>query len=63
MSFLGCIDHLMQGPRLAELLESVYASNAVIHMLNDKAGTRALLGRECALCTPGIKCIWYSVAN
>ena len=34
----------MQGPGLAELFETVYASNAVIHMLNDKAVTRALRG-------------------
>ena len=32
----------MQGPGLPELLETVYTSNAVIHMLNDKAVTRAL---------------------
>lgn len=44
MSFLGCIGHLMQGSGLAELLETVYASNAVIHMLNGKAVTRALRG-------------------
>ena len=44
MSFLGCIGHLMEGPGLAELLETVYASNAVVHMLNDKAVTRALRG-------------------
>ena len=34
----------MQGPGLAELLKTVYASNAVVHMLNDKAVTRALRG-------------------
>ena len=34
----------MQGPRLAELLETVYASNAVVHMLNDKAVARAPRG-------------------
>ena len=44
MSFLECIGHLMQGPGLAELLETVYASNAVVHMLNDKAVARALRG-------------------
>ena len=32
----------MQGPRLAKFLEIVYASNAVVHMLNDKAVARAL---------------------
>ena len=53
MSFLGCIGHLMQGSGLAELLETVYASNAVVHMLNDKAVARALRGHflvELALC-------------
>ncbi|MCG8047094.1 MAG: hypothetical protein N0E48_15920, partial [Candidatus Thiodiazotropha endolucinida] len=44
MSFLGCIGHLMQGSGLAELLETVYASNAVGHMLNGKAVARALRG-------------------
>ena len=36
MSFLGCIGHLMQGSGLTELLETEYASNAVVHMLNGK---------------------------
>ena len=44
MSFLEFIGHLMQGPGLAEILETVYASNAVVHMLNDKAVSRALRG-------------------
>ena len=34
----------MQGPGLVELLETVYAPNAVVHMLNDKAVARALRG-------------------
>lgn len=33
MSFLGCMVHLMQGSELAELLETVYATNAAGHML------------------------------
>ena len=44
MSLLGCIGHLMQGSGLTELLETVYASNAVVHMLNVKAVARALRG-------------------
>ena len=43
MSFLGCIGHLMVGSVLQELLELVYAKNAVIHMLSGKALSRAVL--------------------
>ena len=31
MSFLGCIGHLMASSGLQELLEMIYASNAVVH--------------------------------
>ena len=44
MSFLGCIGHLMAASGLQELLEQVYAPNAVVHMLNGKATARALRG-------------------
>lgn len=44
MSFLGCIGHLMAGSGLQELLELVYAKNAVIHMLSGKAVSRAIRG-------------------
>lgn len=44
MSFLGCIGKIMSGTGLAELLESVYAPNAVGHMLSGKAVTRAFRG-------------------
>ena len=44
MSFLGCIGHSMQGSGFAEILETVYASNAVVHMLNGKAVARTLRG-------------------
>jgi len=37
MSFIGCIGHLMASSGLPELLEAVYASNTVTHMLNGKA--------------------------
>ena len=43
----------MQGPGIAEFLETVYTSNASVHMLNDKAVARALNGHflvEDALC-------------
>ena len=42
MSFLGCIGHLMAGSGLQELLELIYASNAVVHMLTGKAIARAV---------------------
>jgi len=36
MSFLGRIGRLMSGTSLKELLELVYAPNAVTHMLSGK---------------------------
>ena len=44
MSFLGCIGHLMAGSGLKEVLELVYATNAVGHMLSGKALARAVRG-------------------
>jgi hypothetical protein len=44
MSFLGSIGHLMDGSGLQELLEVVYASNTVGHMLSGKAVSRAVRG-------------------
>lgn len=44
MSFLGAIGHIMSGSGLQELLECVYASNAVVHMLSGKAVSRAVRG-------------------
>ncbi|PIK40129.1 hypothetical protein BSL78_23030 [Apostichopus japonicus] len=44
MSFLGSIGHLMAGSGLRELLETIYASNTVNHMLTGKAVARALRG-------------------
>ncbi len=41
MSFLGCIGQLMAGSGLSELLETIYAPNAVAHMLTGKAVSRA----------------------
>ena len=37
ISFLGCIGYLMSGTGLQELLETIYAPNAVVHMLGGKA--------------------------
>ena len=44
MSFLGAIGHLMAGSGLQELLELIYASNAVVHMFSGKAIARAVRG-------------------
>ena len=44
MSFLGCIGHLMASSGLQELLEMIYASNVVVHMLTGKAIARAVRG-------------------
>ena len=44
MSFLGSIGHLMAGSGLHELLEVVYASNTVNHMMTGKAVSRAVRG-------------------
>ena len=44
MSFLGCIGHLMSGSGLQEVVETVYAPNAVTHMMSGKAIQRAIRG-------------------
>ena len=44
MSFLGCIDHLMVVSDLKELLEVIYASNAVDTVLTGKPISRAVRG-------------------
>ena len=52
-SFIGSIGHLMAGSGLHELLETIYANNAVTHMLTGKAVQRAfrgLLQVDAALC-------------
>ncbi|CAH3133198.1 unnamed protein product [Porites lobata] len=41
MSFLGCIGSIMSGSGIEELLECVYPSNTVGHMLSGKASQRA----------------------
>ena len=43
-SFIGSIGHLMSGSGLHELLETIYANNAVTHMLTGKAVQRAFSG-------------------
>ena len=42
MNFLGSIGHLMAGSGLQEVLELVYADNAVVHMMTGKAIARAV---------------------
>ena len=44
MSYLGASGHIMSGSGLHELLETVYASNAVSHILSGKAIARAVRG-------------------
>ena len=44
MSFLGSIGSIMNNTGLSELLESVYAPAAVVHMLSGKAISRAIRG-------------------
>ena len=44
MSYLGCIGHIMAGSGLDDVLELVYAKNAVGHMLSGKAISRAIRG-------------------
>ena len=44
MSFLGCISHLMAASGLQELLELIYSSNAVVHMLTGKGIARTVRG-------------------
>lgn len=44
MSFLGAIGSIMSGSGLQEVLETVYARNAVGHMLSGKALSRAVRG-------------------
>ena len=44
MSFLGCIGRIMSGSGLSSLLEQVYVSNTVSHMLAGKAYDRAVRG-------------------
>ena len=44
MSFLGCIGNIMSGSGIEELLECMYASNTVGHMLSGKAVQRAFRG-------------------
>lgn len=42
MSFLGSVGHLMEGSGLREILEKVYASNTVTHIMSGKAVSRAI---------------------
>ena len=44
MSFLWCVGHLIAETGLAQVLEVVYAENAVKHILSGKAISRAIRG-------------------
>ena len=42
MSFLGCIGHIMTCSGLQDVIETIYAPNAVTHMISGKAVQRAI---------------------
>ena len=42
MSFLGSIGHIMASSGISELLELIYAPNAVVHIMSGKAVSRAV---------------------
>ena len=44
MSFLGSIGHIMKGSGLQEVLEPIYADNAVSHILSGEAVQGAICG-------------------
>ena len=44
MSFLGSVGFIMSGSGLQDVLQTIYAQNAVAHMLSGKAVARALRG-------------------
>ena len=44
MSFFGCVGHVMEASGLKEVLELIYAENAVTQMLNGIAYARAIRG-------------------
>ncbi|CAH3160575.1 unnamed protein product [Porites lobata] len=60
MSFLGTIGHLMAGSGLRELLELIYASNAVDHILTEKAIARAV--RAHLIVDVALNALLYSAA-
>ena len=51
MSFLGAVGHLMTGTGLQHLLEQVYASHTVPHIMSGKAVDRARRGHMLSLCS------------
>jgi hypothetical protein len=60
MSFLGSIGYLMAGSGLKELLELIYAPNAVEHMLSGKAVSRAIRGH--LIIDAALNALLYSAA-
>ena len=44
MSFLGAVGDMMSGSGIGELLELVYATNSVGHMMSGKAFAQAIRG-------------------
>ena len=60
MSFVGSIGHLMAESGLRELLEIIYASNAVDHILSGKAISQAV--RSHLIVDAALNCLLYSSA-
>lgn len=54
MSFLGSIGHIMQSSGLYEILETIYATNTIEHMLSGKAVSRAVRGHHIVHCALNI---------
>ena len=46
MSFLGAVGDMMSGSDIEQLLELVYATNSVDHMMPGKAFVRAIRGQK-----------------
>ena len=42
MNLLGCIAYIMAKSGLSDILETIYGTNAVVHMLTGKAYSRAI---------------------
>ena len=66
MSFLGSIGHFMSSNGLREVLETIYGSDTVPHMLSGLAIWRALGSSyyfRSALCNNNFWCLWMSIAR
>lgn len=57
MNYMGAVGKIMGGSDLEEMWEEVYAQNAVVHMVNRHAYTRAL--RAHSLSQAAIACLIF----